>query len=165
MNRAYLALGSNLGDRAAYLERAIEELRSAQVRVCRVSPVYETAPQEYLEQGWFLNMVLEAETELQARALLDVCAAIEKLLARRRTTAKGPRTIDIDILFYNDDVIDEPELQIPHPRYHSRCFVLQPLADLAPERRDPVTGRTVREMLSEAGPQPVRRTNIAIALE
>jgi len=149
--RVYFSLGSNLGDREANLRAAIERLP-----VLRVSPAYETEPVDYTEQPWFLNVVVEAETGLSPRELLEAALRIEQDLGRVRTLAKGPRTIDIDILLYGDRVIDEPGLQIPHPRMAERRFVLAPLADLAPELRHPGTGRTVRQMLAEAPAAAVR---------
>ncbi len=150
----YLGLGSNLGDREATLKAAIERLP---VRVTRVSPIYETKPIDYLDQPWFLNLVVEGETDLTPHDLLAETAQIEKDLGRVRTVAKGPRTVDIDILLYGNEIVDKPELQIPHPRMAERRFVLAPLADLAPDLRHPVTGRTVREMLADAPDDAVRR--------
>jgi 2-amino-4-hydroxy-6-hydroxymethyldihydropteridine diphosphokinase len=151
----YLSLGSNVGDRVGNLWRASQGL-APDVRVLRVSPVYETEPVDYTDQGWFLNLVAEAVTGLAPDALLAHTAAIENALGRIRTVPMGPRTIDIDILLYGDAVVDTPELEIPHPRMTKRRFVLQPLADLAPGLRHPVTGRTVREMLEAAPHQELR---------
>jgi 2-amino-4-hydroxy-6-hydroxymethyldihydropteridine diphosphokinase len=153
---AYLSLGSNVGDRAANLREAIARLAPA-VRVLRVSPVYETAPVDYTDQDWFLNLVVEAVTDLPAAGLLAHTAGIESALGRVRTTPKGPRTIDIDILLYGDEVVNTAELEIPHPRMAARRFVLAPLADLAPELRHPITRRTVLEMLEAAPAQDLRR--------
>ena len=158
MKLIYLSLGSNVGDREEYLREAIEALASRGVRVARVSPVYETEPVDYREQGWFLNLVVEGETALAAEELLAQIAEIEEALGRVREVPKGPRTIDIDILFYGEEAIRTPSLELPHPRIAERRFVLAPLADLAPELRHPVTGRTVREMLEEAPPAIVRRS-------
>lgn len=152
MATVYLSLGSNVGDRAASLREAI-----ARLPVLRVSPIYETEPLDYTEQPWFLNLVVEAETALSPRHLLNLALRIERELGRVRDIPKGPRTIDIDILFYGDRVIDEPGLQIPHPRLAHRRFVLAPLADLAPDLRHPVTHRTVREMLAAAPPEAIHR--------
>jgi 2-amino-4-hydroxy-6-hydroxymethyldihydropteridine diphosphokinase len=152
----YLSLGSNVGDRAANLREAIGRMAPA-ARVLRVSPVYETAPVDYTDQDWFLNLVLEAETDLPAAGLLAHLARIESALGRVRTTPKGPRAIDIDILLYGDAVVETAELEIPHPRMAARRFVLAPLADLTPDLRHPVTRRTVREMLEAAPEQDLRR--------
>ncbi len=151
----YLSLGSNVGDRGANLGEAIARLAPS-VRVLRVSPIYETEPVDYADQGWFLNLALEAVTGLAPHALLAHTAAIERAMGRQRAIPKGPRTIDIDILFYGDAVVDTPELEIPHPRMAKRRFVLQPLADLAPEVRHPLTGQTVRKMLEAAPEQELR---------
>ena len=156
MKTVYLSLGSNLGDRAAILDRAIEELNASGVRVTRRSPIYETEPQGFAAQGWFLNAVVEAETALFPQQLLKRVQAIERKLGRKRTFRNAPRAIDIDIILLNAAVVKTADLEIPHPRYRERRFVLAPLADLAPELRDPVTRSTVREMLAEVKGQGVR---------
>ena len=152
----YLSLGSNLGDREANLRAAIERLAPLDVRVLRTSPVYETEPVDYTAQRWFLNLVVEAETGLFPMQLLARIGKIERALGRIRTVAKGPRTIDIDILLYGRAVVRSARLEIPHPRMAERRFVLAPLADLAPGLRHPVTHKTVREMLEAAPAQTVR---------
>jgi 2-amino-4-hydroxy-6-hydroxymethyldihydropteridine diphosphokinase len=157
MKIAYLGLGSNIGDREANLGAAIERLRAPDLRVLRVSPVYETEPVDYTRQRWFLNLVVEVETSLFPMQLLARVARIERALGRARTVPKGPRTIDIDILLYGQAVIRSETLEVPHPRMGERRFVLAPLADLAPDLRHPVAHRTVREMLEAAPPQTVRR--------
>ncbi|MGA2722757.1 MAG: 2-amino-4-hydroxy-6-hydroxymethyldihydropteridine diphosphokinase [Bryobacteraceae bacterium] len=156
METIYLSLGSNLGDREANLRAAIERLEAPDVRVVRTSPVYETEPVDYTGQRWFLNLAVEAETSLSPMELLARIGKIERALGRVRTVAKGPRTIDIDILLYGDAVVRNATLEIPHPRMAERRFVLAPLADLAPGLRHPVTHRTVREMLDTAPAQMVR---------
>ena len=157
MRTIYLSLGSNLGDREANLRAAMERLAAPDVRVVRTSPVYETEPVDYTHQGWFLNLVVEAETDLFPMQLLARIGKIERALGRVRTVAKGPRTIDIDILLYGRAVVRSAALEIPHARMAERRFVLAPLADLAPELRDPVTRKTVRELLGELRGQAVRR--------
>jgi len=154
----YLGLGSNVGDRRRHLEQALAELCGAGVGVRRVSPIYETEPVDYLEQPWFLNCVVEVETELMPMQLLKRLRQIEWRMGRRRGVPGGPRTIDIDILFYGRHVVERPELAIPHPRLDQRRFVLEPLRELAPELRHPVLKKTVSEMLAAlpAG-QQVRR--------
>jgi 2-amino-4-hydroxy-6-hydroxymethyldihydropteridine diphosphokinase len=152
----YLSLGSNVGDRERNLRLAIERLAGPDLRILRVSPVYETEPVDYTAQAWFLNLVVEAETGLFPLQLLSRAARIERALGRVRTVAKGPRTIDIDILLYGSAVVHAPALEIPHPRMSARRFVLAPLADLAPALRHPVTHKTVREMLDAAPAQSVR---------
>src|ERR1700719_557734 len=134
----YLSLGSNLGDRAKNLKDAIAALGHASVQVARISSVYETEPVDYLDQPWFLNCAVEAETELGALELLRALRGIEAQLGSKKLIAKGPRLIDIDILFYGNEVIDMPELQVPHSRLHRRHFVLEPLAEIAPQFRHPI---------------------------
>jgi 2-amino-4-hydroxy-6-hydroxymethyldihydropteridine diphosphokinase len=153
----YLGLGGNLGDRERTLRSAIEALNAPDLRVLRVSPVYETEPVDVREQPWFLNLVVEAETSLFPMQLLARAMKVERALGRRRVTPKGPRTIDIDILFYGNAVIDSPQLTVPHPRAAERRFVLAPLADLAPGFRHPVLRRTMGELLDAAPEQVVRR--------
>jgi 2-amino-4-hydroxy-6-hydroxymethyldihydropteridine diphosphokinase len=153
LKTVYLGLGSNIGDREGHLRAAIERLEG----VRRVSPIYETEPVDYTEQGWFLNLVVEAETELFPMQLLGRTARIEREMGRVRTLPKGPRTIDIDILLYGGSVVQSKRLVIPHPRMAERRFVLAPLADLAPELRHPVIGKTIRELLVGAPQQVVRR--------
>jgi len=148
----YLSLGSNLGDREANLRAAMDRLNPR-----RVSLIYETEPVDHIAQPFFLNLVVEAETALMPMQLLAQTQRIERELGRKRTIAKGPRTIDIDILFYGESVIAGKRLQVPHPRLHERRFVLQPLADLAPDLRHPVMHRTVREMLAGLSSKPVVR--------
>ena len=143
-----------MGDREEHLRAAIENLRAV-VNVLRVSPVYETDPLEFTGQRRFLNLVVEAETELFPMQLLARTARVERELGRVRTIANGPRTIDIDILLYAKAVVRSAQLEIPHPRMAERRFVLAPLADLAPELRHPVSRRTVREMLDAAPEQMV----------
>ena len=155
----YLGLGSNIGDREANLREAVEGL-APDVRVLRVSPIYETEPLEYTNQRWFLNLVVEAGTELFPLQLLSRVGRIERDLGRVRAVPKGPRTIDIDILLFGNAVVRGARLEVPHPRMAERRFVLAPLADLAPDLRHPATGRTMREMLDAAPRQTVRRLQV-----
>lgn len=152
----YLSLGSNIGNREDHLRAAVERLGAAGVRVVRASPLYETEPVDYTAQPWFLNQAVEAETELFPLQLLKATQRIERELGRVRSVPKGPRTVDIDILFYGRAVVRTAELEIPHPRLAERRFVLAPLADLAPDLRHPVTKRTAREMLAAAPEAQVR---------
>ncbi|MFQ5926523.1 MAG: 2-amino-4-hydroxy-6-hydroxymethyldihydropteridine diphosphokinase [Terriglobia bacterium] len=148
--RAYLSLGSNVGDRAANLERAVAALGEAGVQVRRRSAVYETEPVDVPAQPWFLNCLVEVETELMPLGLLRALARIERQLGRRRSSSpRGPRTIDIDILLFGNHIVRLPELTIPHPRLAERRFVLEPLRELAPELRHPITRKTAAEMLTE----------------
>ncbi|HLK65689.1 MAG TPA: 2-amino-4-hydroxy-6-hydroxymethyldihydropteridine diphosphokinase [Bryobacteraceae bacterium] len=157
MKTIYLSLGSNVGDRESHLRLAIERLAAPGLVVLRTSAIYETEPVEYTAQRWFLNLVVEGETSLFPKQLLTRTARIERELGRVRTVAKGPRTIDIDILLYGKAVVETENLQIPHPRMGERRFVLAPLAELAPELRHPVTHKSIREMLDAAPGQKMRR--------
>ncbi len=156
MTDVYLSLGSNLGDRRHYLDDALARLADDRLRVVRVSRAYETAPVGYTDQPWFLNLAAAVSTDLSPRELLDRVLSVERSLGRQRDIPGGPRTADIDILFYGDRVIDEPGLEVPHPRLHERRFVLEPLAEIAPELRHPVMGKMVREMLAGTLDQQVR---------
>ena len=133
MTRAFLSLGSNLGERRQFLSEAVGSLGSS---VVAVSPVYETDPVGGPEQGRFLNIVVQLETDLSARELLAVCHRLESGAQRVRTQRWGPRTLDVDIIWIDGVTLDEPDLVIPHPRWSERTFVLAPLADLAPELVD-----------------------------
>ena len=156
MKRIYLSLGSNIGDREANLRKAVELLEALDVHVLRASRIYETEPVDYVDQAWFLNQVVEAETALFPMQLLTRIARIERELGRTRTVPKGPRTLDIDILFYAEAVVRTARLEIPHPRMAERRFVLLPLAELAPDLRHPVTRLSVRQMLQNAPAAVVR---------
>ncbi|HEY8315748.1 MAG TPA: 2-amino-4-hydroxy-6-hydroxymethyldihydropteridine diphosphokinase [Gaiellaceae bacterium] len=135
MSRAYVGLGSNLGDRESTIRNALAELAAADdVEVVAVSTLVDTDPVGYLDQPRFLNGVAALETGRSARALLDLLLEVEARFGRDRAAvpAQGPRTLDLDLLLYGDEEIDEPSLRIPHPRLHERAFVLGPLAELAP---------------------------------
>jgi 2-amino-4-hydroxy-6-hydroxymethyldihydropteridine diphosphokinase len=145
----YIALGSNVGDRAAMLERAIVAMNSAGIRVLRQSSFYVTQPFHAPGQAWFLNAVVEAETSLLPLQLLHALLRIERELGRRRITPHGPRTIDLDILFYGSSVIRSRELEVPHPRLPERRFVLVPLVQIAPEFRHPALHKSATQLLAE----------------
>ncbi len=135
MTRAYLGLGSNLGDRLAHLQGAIDALAAtSEVQVVAVSSVYETAPVGGPEQDDFLNAVVAIDTALGPHELLAAAMRIEQLEGRVREVRWGPRTLDVDVLLVGDERIDTPDLVVPHPRMHERAFVLRPLHDVAPER-------------------------------
>lgn len=154
---AYLGLGSNLGDRAGNLRQALVQLQQAGgIRVTRVSPTYETDPVGYLDQPAFLNLVAEVQTTLTPRDLLEACLQVERRLGRVRTLRWGPRTIDIDILFYGELALSEPDLEIPHPRLWERGFVLIPLLDLLPDLEAP-GGRAARELPAARNIAGIRR--------
>lgn len=141
----YLSLGSNIGDREQNLRSAIERLGELG-EIKAVSSFYETEPVEYTAQPWFLNAAVALETDLMPRQLLSRVLGIEHAMGRKRTINKGPRIIDVDILLFANSVVDTPGLIIPHPALHQRRFVLEPLAEIAPDVRHPVFKRTVREM-------------------
>ena len=145
----YLSLGSNVGDRLANLQHAARRLH-AHVIITQVSSVYETEPVGNTAQPWFLNAVLEGFTDLSPAALLDCVLAIEHSLGRMRSTPNAPRTLDIDILLYGDEVIATPDLTIPHPRLTERGFTLCPLAEIAPHAVHSICGRTIEEILAAA---------------
>jgi 2-amino-4-hydroxy-6-hydroxymethyldihydropteridine diphosphokinase len=142
----YLSLGSNLGDRAANLRTAIKRLQETG-EVVAVSSFYESEPMEVTDQPWFLNCAVALKTELMPRQFLIQMLKSEQQMGRRRVRPKGPRTIDIDILLFGNSIVHTPQLDVPHPAMHQRRFVLQPLAEIAPDARHPVFKRKVRELL------------------
>jgi 2-amino-4-hydroxy-6-hydroxymethyldihydropteridine diphosphokinase len=150
MATAYLALGSNLGDREGTLKGAREELNGTQgIRVAAFSPLYQTEPVGGpAGQGPYLNAVLQVETVLSPRGLLQRCFAVEALFGRQRRKVWGPRTLDVDQLFYGEEIRHDPDLVLPHPRLHLRRFVLAPMLDLAPELVHPLLGQTVRQLFA-----------------
>lgn len=157
MATVYLGLGSNLGDREAHIRAALRELERV-VTLRALSSLYETEPWGVREQPRFLNAVCAGETGLTPHALLAEIKAIERRMGRQPSVRYGPRLIDIDILFYEDRVVQTDELQIPHPRLAERAFVLVPLVEIAPHLKHPITGCTSSELLAQLGTvQGVRR--------
>jgi|SRR5579862_2227859 len=142
----YLSLGSNLGDREKNLRDAIARLETEGSAVL-VSSFYETEPVDFTDQGWFLNCAVSLGTSETAEQFMKQILRIENEMGRQRLQKKGPRIIDIDILLFGDQIIDSPELTVPHPAMHRRRFVLQPLAEIAPAVRHPVLRKTVGELL------------------
>jgi 2-amino-4-hydroxy-6-hydroxymethyldihydropteridine diphosphokinase len=153
----YLSLGSNLGDRAVNLERAIDALAGIGAHVLRRSSICETEPVDFLAQPWFLNCVVEAETSLGPLPLLKGLQGIERSMGSQKLIFRGPRIVDLDILFYEDVVIHEKGIEIPHPRLSERRFVLIPLAELAPNFLHPVLKVTIRELLDATQDQSAVR--------
>ena len=150
MVKVAIALGSNLGDRERYLRDGLAELASS-IDGLHVSTLHDTDAVGVGDQPRFLNAAATGRTTLPARALLDRLLDIEHRFGRERPHAGAPRTLDLDLILYGDRVIDEPELNVPHPRFRERLFVLEPLAEIAADWIDPVTGRTVGELLRLAG--------------
>jgi 2-amino-4-hydroxy-6-hydroxymethyldihydropteridine diphosphokinase len=153
---AYLSIGSNVGDRAASLNAAVDGLR-ALGEVVAISSFYETEPVEFTAQAWFLNCVVALRTDKSAQELLRGILDIERQLGRQRMQEKGPRIIDLDILLFGGLIVDEAGLTIPHPAMHERRFVLEPLAEVAPEVLHPLLRRTIRELRDALPPGQIVR--------
>lgn len=148
MVKAYLGLGSNIGEREIQLQEAIKILDSFKgVEVTQISDIYETEPVGYTEQPLFLNLCVEIETNLNPQDLLARCLDVEQQLHRVRVIRWGPRTLDVDILLYDDLIIEEENLSIPHPRMTERAFVLTPLNDIAPNRVEPRLHQTIQNLV------------------
>lgn len=144
---AYISMGSNLGDRIRNIEQGAADLEKV-ARIVKMSAYYQTSPVDYEDQGWFVNAAAKIETDLEAPALMEELKAIERRAGRERGGVRyGPRTLDLDIIFYDDAVIEYNGLVVPHPRMHKRCFVLRPLCDIDPGVIHPVMNRSVRDLL------------------
>ncbi len=173
--RAYVAFGSNMGERVSQIRKAIGLLQAhGAIRVRQISRFYETEPvgiKEERDPQWFVNAVVGIDTEFSPSELLSVCLSIERRLGRKReeqVTVDGylSRTMDIDVLFYDGQVIDEADLQIPHPRLHERSFALVPMMDIAPELLHPALGQTIRELYEQLGGADLNRetSNLRLAM-
>lgn len=150
MSTAYISIGSNLGDRLGYIREAIAKMEQSQkIEIRRASSVYETEPVGHKEQPCFLNAVLELKTTLEPLNLLEHLSGVENQMGRERDQAWGPRNIDLDLLLYDDVVINSDRLTLPHPRVHQRRFVLVPLAEIAPKVVHPSLKKTVEKLLEE----------------
>jgi 2-amino-4-hydroxy-6-hydroxymethyldihydropteridine diphosphokinase len=149
MARYFLALGSNLGDREAHLRYGLTGLAEKGIAAVRCASIYSTEPREVVDQPWFLNTVIEVDTALDPEDVMSAGLAVERDRGRRRSIANGPRILDIDVILCGDRIVRSPALTVPHPRFASRRFVLEPLAEIAPGAVDPVSGRTVAELLDD----------------
>ena len=146
--QAVLCLGSNLGDKRFQLKRAIGLLESDKVKVIQSSSIYLTEPVDYPNQDWFFNQVLVVETQLPPHCLLTYCLQVEKSLGSQQKLPKGPRVIDVDILLYENQIVTDQKLTIPHPKFHLRRFALTPAAEIAGKIFHPVLGKSISNLLS-----------------
>lgn len=154
---AYISFGSNMGDKEQSLYEAIEHLiEHPSIELIGVSSIYDTDPVGYEDQDVFMNLIAEIKTTLEAEELLTVCQSVEQQLKRVRIIRWGPRTMDLDIIFYGEEVIQTETLLVPHPRMHERGFVLVPLNEIAPTAKHAALGKTVDELLAEVGGEGVR---------
>lgn len=157
MNRAFIGLGSNIEPRQKYLEKALELIvNNEQIKLIAKSSIYETRPVGYIDQNDFLNMVIEVETTLTSMELLRFCQKVELELGRKRTIKNGPRTLDLDILVYNNENRSLEDLTIPHPRLHERAFVLVPFNEIAPDLFVPNKGVKIKDLLNELSESEIR---------
>ncbi len=147
MSTVYISIGSNLGDREDNCRKAIKFLKENGIAVKKQSSMHETEPWGVKAQPKFINMAIEVETDKKPEELLRVLEEIEKEIGRTETVKWGPRVIDLDILFYDDLILKIPGIEIPHPLLHEREFVLKPLCEIAPNKKHPITGKTVKEMI------------------
>jgi 2-amino-4-hydroxy-6-hydroxymethyldihydropteridine diphosphokinase len=157
LSTAYISIGSNLGDRLEYMREAIRKMRqSKEIEIRKASSVYETQPTDYKDQPWFLNMVLEFETVLEPLNLLELLLGIENQMGRKRSQRYAPRNIDLDLLLYEDMVLNSDKLTLPHPRMHQRRFVLVPLAEIAPTIVHPLLKKSVERLLGDLSTDSVQ---------
>ncbi|MFW3332936.1 2-amino-4-hydroxy-6-hydroxymethyldihydropteridine diphosphokinase [Aerococcus viridans] len=163
-----IALGSNIQPRLDHLKNAVTAFKqNEEIKVVATSPIYETVPKGYLDQEDFLNMVMHVQTDLTAADILAFCQSIEQDQKRVRTIKNGPRTIDVDILLINEEIIDTSDLLVPHPRMHERAFVLCPAADIVGSWQVPILGQTVvslRNQLPQAEKDDVRISRFSLDL-
>ncbi len=158
MTKTFIGIGSNLGDREFLIRKAVEALRDLpRTLVIRVSSLYDTDPVGDVTQPAFLNAVAWIETQLTPRELIWHLLLIEQRMGRVRAQKWGPRSIDLDLLFYGEEIVDEPDLQVPHPEAHRRAFVLLPLQELDPEFVHPVTGEPIKKLVRKLDPSPAVR--------
>lgn len=156
MTRAFLGIGSNIGDTKKHIEDSINLLEEiTNIRIIKISSYYETEPIGYTEQDWFLNIVVEIDTDLKPYELLQYCNEIEAILHRKRLIRWGPRTIDIDILLYDNFTSNDEKLIIPHPRMLERAFVMIPLQEIAPDLT--IDGKNIDEIIEELKTQKIRK--------
>ncbi|MCX5718245.1 MAG: 2-amino-4-hydroxy-6-hydroxymethyldihydropteridine diphosphokinase [Nitrospirae bacterium] len=153
MSTAYIGIGSNIGNREDNCQKAIKLIEKNGIAVRKQSSMYETEPWGIKDQPKFINMAIDVETDKKPEELLRILKEIEKEIGRTETTKWGPRVIDLDILFYDDLILKTDNLEIPHPLMHERDFVLKPLSEIAPDKRHPVTGKTVKKMLNQLSAQ------------
>jgi 2-amino-4-hydroxy-6-hydroxymethyldihydropteridine diphosphokinase len=146
-NTVFIGLGTNLGDREENLARALEDIKKI-IQIETLSSIYETQPVDYEDQGWFLNMVIKGATNLSAMQLLPKLQAIEAEMGRTRTIKKGPRIIDLDILFYSNEIIVSDDLRVPHPEIQNRHFVLRPLHEIAPDFIHPELHKNISNLFN-----------------
>ena len=149
MNKAYLLTGGNVGDRVSHLKEAAENMERYSGKIMQRSSLYETAPWGKTDQAPFLNQALLLSTSLDASALLKIILEVEEKSGRKRAEKYGPRIIDIDILFFNNEILNQPDLKIPHPQIQNRRFALQPLCEIAPGWVHPVFKKTILQLLKE----------------
>ena len=158
---AYIAIGANLGDRAAHFQRARECIAALPAtRLVAVSSVYETQPVGPVDQGPFYNAVARVRTDLEPRALLEALLTIEREEGRQRGEKWGPRTLDLDLLMFGDRVIEQPQLNVPHPRMSERAFVLRPLREIAPHLLHPRADQTIEALFDQLPAEPMRRVKM-----